>query len=296
MLEGAEEELRACMERGKNPGLGVRALHEQGITGEGVTVAIIDYPMYLDHPEFAEKIEQYKAFDCDSDSSMHGPAVASLLVGETVGTAPGARLYYGATPDGSRDSQYFADALLWIVEENAKLPEGEKIRAVSVSAGPSGEASPFVYNHEAWEEAVAAALEAGISVLDCRADAVTGFILPGYYDVGAPEEVSRCKPGHPSESQIWGYERPEGEVYVPTSFRTTAEEYEKGDCGYQYTGQGGLSWGIPYATGVLAMGWQVNPALTGEQLRNMLHETGYDLGGARFIDPPAFIKAVRETL
>jgi hypothetical protein len=35
-----------------NPGLGVRELHEEGITGKGVTVAIIDQNMILDHPEF----------------------------------------------------------------------------------------------------------------------------------------------------------------------------------------------------------------------------------------------------
>jgi len=40
------------LEAAKNPGLGVRALHEQGITGKGVSVAIIDFPMFYDHPEY----------------------------------------------------------------------------------------------------------------------------------------------------------------------------------------------------------------------------------------------------
>lgn len=35
VLEGSEELQAQIMEEGKNPGLGVRALHEQGITGEG---------------------------------------------------------------------------------------------------------------------------------------------------------------------------------------------------------------------------------------------------------------------
>jgi hypothetical protein len=30
------------MEEGKNPGLGIRSLHSQGITGKGISVAIID--------------------------------------------------------------------------------------------------------------------------------------------------------------------------------------------------------------------------------------------------------------
>ena len=39
------------MENGKNPGLGIRALHGQGITGEGVSVAIIDEAIFLEPPE-----------------------------------------------------------------------------------------------------------------------------------------------------------------------------------------------------------------------------------------------------
>ncbi len=34
---------RKIMADAMNPGLGIRALHKQGITGKGVTVAIIDY-------------------------------------------------------------------------------------------------------------------------------------------------------------------------------------------------------------------------------------------------------------
>ena len=39
------------LEAGKNPGLGVRALHAQGITGRGVGIAIIDNPLLVDHQE-----------------------------------------------------------------------------------------------------------------------------------------------------------------------------------------------------------------------------------------------------
>lgn len=41
---------------GMNPGLGVRALHANGITGQGITVAIIDQSVILDHPEFKGKL------------------------------------------------------------------------------------------------------------------------------------------------------------------------------------------------------------------------------------------------
>ena len=56
VLKGSEELAEQIMEAGKNPGLGVRSLHERGITGKGINVAIIDQNMVLDHPEFAENI------------------------------------------------------------------------------------------------------------------------------------------------------------------------------------------------------------------------------------------------
>ena len=124
----SESIAQSLLKQGMNPGLGVKSLHEQGITGEGVTVAIIDQPMYLDHPEFEGKIVAYKNFAPQSESSMHGPAVTSLLVGENIGTAPGARVYYAGTPSWLRDTSFEVNALDWIVAENAKLPKERKIR------------------------------------------------------------------------------------------------------------------------------------------------------------------------
>ena len=61
--------------------------------------------------------------------------MASILAGQTVGVAPGVQVYYMATP-GAATAAPSADALRHILEINETLPEGEKIRAVSVSAAP----------------------------------------------------------------------------------------------------------------------------------------------------------------
>lgn len=90
------------MEEGKNPGLGIRELHEQGITGKGVRVAIIDQKLLTDHEEYRDKLVSYTEYGSAGKEppSMHGPAVASLLVGEHCGVAPGVELVYAATPSG----------------------------------------------------------------------------------------------------------------------------------------------------------------------------------------------------
>jgi subtilisin family serine protease len=277
---------------GMNPGLGIRTLHSEGITGKGVTVAIIDQNMVLDHPDFQDKIIKYYDTGTNTTSyegSMHGPAVTSLLVGENIGTAPDAKVYYVAVPSWLDDAQYYADALDWIIEENEKLPEDGKIRVVSVSTIPSGIWALLHKNNDAWDAAYKRALDAGILVLDCTYE--QGITVPCTYDLHDPDNVAKCIPNWtgPTDS-------PHKRVNIPTS-RTTAEEYIEGSFSYQFTGNGGLSWSVPYLAGVLAMGWQINPKLTGDQLLEMIFASAYKIDGpADIIDPKAFIDMVRDTI
>ncbi|MFC1601603.1 hypothetical protein ACFL34_04565 [Candidatus Sumerlaeota bacterium] len=131
-------------------------------------------------------------------------------------------------------------------------------------------------------------------VLDCRQDRGS-FIGPAYYDASEPENVAKCQLGFPSRP---GARAPAGRlrrfVLVPCSPRTVAIHHRKGEWSYQYCGQGGLSWSIPYAAGVLALGWQLRPELSGTQMRELLFRSAYvDPSGAKFINPPEFIRLVK---
>lgn len=214
---------------------------------------------------------------------MHGPAVASLLVGETTGTAPGAKIYYAAVPSWKTDATYFADALDWIVETNKNLPAGEKIRVVSISGAPTPSNDGWT-NGEKYLESVTRAAEAGILVLDCSSE--NGRIGACGYNFDNPEDVSLCKPGFLS-SPGWSHKN---DILAPVQYRTTAEEDSKGDFSYQYDGDGGLSWSIPYVAGVLAMGWEIKPELTADEIMDILFNTAYvDSDGNKYINPTAFI-------
>jgi serine protease AprX len=280
---------QSILEIGKNPGLGVRGLHARGITGKGVNVAIIDQNMQTDHPEFIGKVVKYKDFGTNqgpNEGSMHGPAVTSLLVGETIGTAPDANVYYASVPSWLEDSQYYADALIWIMSENALLPAEQKIRVVSVSAAPSGPGTHFS-NNKAWDSAVKDATAQGILVLDCTDN--RGITAPCHYTITDQENPAGCVPGYAGVEKLPKTNR----IFIPSSYRTTAEEYYKGDYDFQYDGQGGLSWTTPYLAGVLAMGWQLRPDLTGDELVQMVYDTAYKWdGNIKIIDPPAFIEGV----
>lgn len=278
----------AVMEAGKNPGLGVRALHGRGITGAGVNVAIIDQPLLQDHPEYNGKIAAYHDVSTGFDSSMHGPAVASLLVGTHCGTAPGATLFFVAAPSWTQDTAYQAAALDWIVEQNAALPADRKIRVVSVSAAPSGPNSPFTQHQELWDAARDRAEAAGIVVLDATVH--RGLVGSCWYNAADPENVAACTPGYPGETPQFL----PGRILAPASPRTVAQHYDlQGRNSYIYFGRGGLSWAIPYCAGVLAMGWQVNPDLSGERMLELLMESAHTQpSGAKIINPTAFIELV----
>jgi hypothetical protein len=299
IFRGSEDIAASVLEAGKNPGLGVRNLHRQGITGAGVRVAIIDQNLALTHPEYVDSIVEYKDFETGLPpeiGSMHGPAIASLLVGKECGTAPGALLYYAATPGWHRDNQYEANALYWIINENENLPEGDKIRVVSVS-GPSMSWDPQTTNRDMYNQAVEDAMAAGIMVLDGRNNLETGFLRMGGYDLNEPDNFSLLTPQHLSES-FPGYQQTgTGLLFVPTNRRTMAEEYEANLHSFLYTGQGGLSWSMPYVSGVLAMGWQVNPGLGNDEILRILFETAYvDTEGYQYVNPPAFIEAIKQQL
>jgi subtilisin family serine protease len=107
------------LELGKNPGLDVRSLHARGITGHGVGIAIIDQVLLVDHPEYADHLQLYEEININPtwEADMHGPAVASIAVGKTVGVAPEAKLYYIASQPGDSSPQGFT--YNWVYEDRA---------------------------------------------------------------------------------------------------------------------------------------------------------------------------------
>lgn len=305
-FEGNEEYKSELLEIGKKPGLGVSRLHVKGITGKGINVGIIDFPLDPSHPEFNGKITKI----CDVETiencyNMHAPAVTSLLVGDTIGVAPGAKVFFAGTLFGTGciDARYATERLDWLVEENQKLPTDQKIRVVSVSAVLSGRKTQFA-NGDLWEEAVARAMDEGILVIDANYYE-DGWILPAYFtDPFKRDTPKNLTPGFPHlatgeflESLKNDNVDVANKIFVPVAGRTVAEQYQPNEYGYTYWSKGGISWGIPYVAGVLALGWQVNPTLDGDTLKQMMIDSAYiDDTGYKFIDPVAFIEIVEKTI
>lgn len=278
------------IEIGKNPGLGIRDLHNQGITGQGINVAIIDQPLLPGHEEYKDKVVKYTAIECeDVEPQMHGPAVASILVGTDCGVAPSASLYYWAEPSWKRDYIYRTTALDQIIEHNKNKPLDEKIRVVSVSKG----FDPDEDNLSMWREKIEEAEENGIIVVHCSDEGNKGFFGIGcklYEDRDNPENYDICYFANNNS-----FLKSKDFLYVPIDNRTTADY--KGENDYTFWSSGGLSWGAPYLAGVIALGYQVNPNLPQEEVYQYLRETGvpFNDNGGCIINPKAFIQKINES-
>ena len=55
---------KEIIEMNKNPGMGIRELHKEGITGSGVGIAIIDQGLLVDHEEYKDNLVYYEKIHC----------------------------------------------------------------------------------------------------------------------------------------------------------------------------------------------------------------------------------------
>jgi subtilisin family serine protease len=275
---------RRILETGKDPGLGVRALHKRGITGKGVGVAIIDTCLLVDHVEYGDRLRLYEEIhNGDARADMHGAAVASIAAGKTVGVAPGADLYFIAETHGhggeggfELDFTYLAQAVDRIRVVNAGLPEGKKIRVLSISVGWEPHRKGFAEANAA----VARAQDEGIFVVSMSLQRTSGgrFILGGLGrdPLDDPDALSSVKPGHWWTRTFYtGNYAPDpkaGYLLVPMDSRTTAGPTGAED--YAFYRLGGASWTAPWIAGLYALACQVDPGVTPEAFWRTALETG----------------------
>jgi hypothetical protein len=277
-------DLHKILETGKNPGLGVRALHQQGITGRGVGVAILDQALLVEHVEYQDRLRHYEEIHWPSERSpqaqMHGPAVASIACGRTVGVAPEADLYYIAKQNGDSrggkfdwDFHWLALSIDRVLQINRQLPPEKRIRVISVSVG-------WAPSQKGYEEVMAAtrrASEQGVFVISSSLDSTHGLKLRG---LGRDPLADPDQPGSYLPGFFWQeYFLRKPALYgggsvllVPMDARTTASP--TGASEYVHYDIGGMSWAVPYLAGLYALACQVNPAVTPDQFWKTALETG----------------------
>lgn len=322
------------LEEGKNPGLGIKELHEQGIDGSGVVVAIIDAKLDESHTEYKDALVGYKEYGGSENNeiSMHGPAVASLLVGKDCGVAPGAKLFFAATPESDSGVDYYSysEALEEIIKNNENISQEKKVRIVSCSLDYVLEKPEPGLNE--WISSIKKARQSGIFVVDVKTE--QGFTFSGGGSLNDKDNFDDYLPW--LRRDLWGNEVNEAifegnvnkiaekmrevhkdylkdvsesdlqkmiekileerkeEIIIPSDYRTMASSWgKKGQ--YMYTGMGGISWSVPYLAGLYALALQVNSNIKQEELAEIVEKSAFtNSNGLRIINPKAIIKLVEE--
>lgn len=269
------------MALGRDPGMGLRALHTQGVDGHGVHIAIIDQPLLRDHEEYAQALQRLEELDVkEMPPQMHGPAVASIAVGRTCGVAPGARLTFVAVPMWKQDNRIYASALRILLDLNrqCKHPE-DRIRAVSISYGGFSRQPNF----EVWQAALREAEASGVLVITCDTSHRAYGTLSRRPE-GSPDDPGSYRPG--------SYNKLGAPIAVPIGHRTLAGHENKGQ--YFSDPVGGMSWGAPYLVGLTALAFQANPRLTPDQAWKVMTETVRRTEAGALPNPAAMVAAARE--
>jgi hypothetical protein len=270
------------LEEGKNPGLGIRNLHKQGIDGNGVGIAIIDQPLLRNHREYAERLVKYQTIGLMSRMSppqMHGPPVCSIAVGKTCGVAPAASLFYYSVTTWLNNCRPFCDAINKILELNKTLKASEKIRVVSISTGMFSAWENF----DDWKKTVEKAAGEGILIVTCD---------PAFLEYGTLARISNKDPDDPSSYKRGRYSPRNPVLLVPTGNRTIASY-----CGpevYTFDRVGGMSWGAPYLAGLAALAFQVDPDIKPETIVDLWLQTAVKTDAGPVVNPTVFIEAVKK--
>lgn len=266
------------IEWGKYPGLNMDILWKHGFDGNGSTVAYVDQPIKM-HSEYKDANLHYYNLS-DSNNSMHGPAVTSLLLGKDIGVAPKIEDYLIGISSWKADQTAHAQGLYKIIELNKSLPSNKKISMV----GFSDNIDESEKNPEAFREAVKACNDAGIMVWFCGSP--LQFMSASFLPLCDKNSVSNLVKDNwtknfNSSSYLW----------VPASGRTRAFNQNSNEDSYTYDGTAGVSWTTPYVLGLAAQAYTIDNTLTQEDIVSLLRSTSYkDVNGMTYvINPVGFI-------
>lgn len=265
------------IEYGKNPGLNIRKLHEEGLTGKGINIAVIDTRLLIDHSEFKDRIVHYEEmYEMSGPAHYHGTPITSILAGKNVGIIPEANIYYFAYQDGNIDYEkaylHLSNAIKRIIEINKQLPDKEKIKVVSVSSGWDENTE----NGKKINEAIELAKKEGLFVITARIHETYNYC----FDSIQRELLSN--PDIFSSYSLKGYLIPEyedksGILLTPMDARYAASATGSED--YVMYTKGAWSMAIPYVSGLYALACQVDEDITPDEFWEQAILTGEPING-----------------
>ncbi|AWN24232.1 hypothetical protein DKM44_14170 [Deinococcus irradiatisoli] len=124
-----------------------------GWRGQGIRIGHLDTGVDVSHPELRGKVAAFAEFGADGnrvqssphDSAQHGTHTAGLLVGNTVGVAPDAKLISALVlPNGEGTFAQVIAGMQWVLDPDNNADTNDGANVVSMSLGLPGTYQEFV--------------------------------------------------------------------------------------------------------------------------------------------------------
>ncbi len=263
-----------------------RAMMDFGVDGSGVKVCVLDTGADPNHEQLDSRLVGF--FDSINGQTLayddhgHGTHVASMLLGDGVGTsanaaryqgvAPGALLYAGKvlSAQGSGSEAQIIAGIDWCVAQGAHIMS----MSLGTSTGSDGQDALSVAVDNAVDLGVVAVVAAGNS-----GDGPESVGSPGAaanaITVGAAAKVSDGPYLAPFSSRgptLDGRLKPD--IVAPGVAITAADA----NTGTGYATYSGTSMATPFTAGTVALALDRNGSLTAVQLKANLATTAVDMG------------------
>ena len=271
---------------------GLDRARAKGYTGEGVTIAMIDGPVDISVPELkGAKITAKETCTITSSngSRKHGTGVASILVSDVYGVAPGSSLLTYTIAFGNQGDQASEDCFggdgyvgktepVWVL--NQAMNDGAQIINLSASSDDGNDQMKWT---------VARAMSSGVILVTAAGNNATDEDLTSLSQWSGVIGVTAISTdGTRQDYSSWGEGVVTTSIGGPVLFRNF-------DTGANDT-ISGTSVASPIVAGVLALAKQRWPQATSNQLLQLLVKTGLnpDHGWNKYtgfggIDPGAIL-------
>ncbi len=275
--------------------VGIDKVWDQGFTGKGQTIAVIDSGIYP-HPDLKDKIVGWVDIRDGSlapcDDHGHGTHVAGIAAGSGVASAG---KHKGVAPDanvvGVRISSV-SDAIKgiqWVIDHKEEM----NISVINMSLG---DFAMRPYKDDPWAQAAEKAMEAGIVVCVAAGnDGPSEFnintpgIHPDVITVGALDDKGTMARGDDSvavfssrgPTQIDNLRKPDilapgVNVYGPLSPGSALDTPDAPHDGQQYFAISGTSMATPMVAGMAAVLLSANPTLSHQEIKEIITRSADD--------------------
>jgi serine protease AprX len=266
------------------------AVWQRGITGKGITVAVVDTGIDATHPDLNDLddnpntndpkivgwIDYVNSRSSPYDDHGHGTHVSGTISGTgangvQTGVAPGTKLIEAKVFDGY-GSGYLSDCILgfeWAVANNARI--------ISFSGGSSAHSSAFTTTIN---NVVTAGIVPVIAAGNNGEYGSGSITCPG-------DELNSCTVGATDSSDVVAYfsgRGPvtlDGQTYIKPDVSAPGVDVTSTLPGGGYADWSGTSMATPHVSGAAALILEKSPTMKPSAVKQKLESTAVDLGSAR---------------